>query len=76
MPSNGSSKLEVRTLLTGIAFGLWNWRVWADLGSGVPDGICLDAESAVWCATEHMAEGTRTGQVLTLEAPAPGAGWS
>lgn len=23
-------------------------RVWADLGSGVPDGICLDAENAVW----------------------------
>jgi sugar lactone lactonase YvrE len=24
-------------------------RVWADLGDGVPDGICLDAEGAVWC---------------------------
>jgi sugar lactone lactonase YvrE len=23
-------------------------RVWADLGDGVPDGICLDAEGAVW----------------------------
>lgn len=23
-------------------------RVWADLGSGVPDGICLDAEGALW----------------------------
>jgi sugar lactone lactonase YvrE len=23
-------------------------RVWADLGDGVPDGICLDAEDAVW----------------------------
>ena len=23
-------------------------RVWADLGGGVPDGICLDAEGAVW----------------------------
>ncbi|SRR6266566_147493 len=23
-------------------------RVWADLGRGVPDGICLDAEGAVW----------------------------
>jgi sugar lactone lactonase YvrE len=22
--------------------------VWADLGDGVPDGICIDAESAVW----------------------------
>ena len=25
-------------------------RVWADLGGGVPDGICLDAEGAVWYA--------------------------
>ncbi|MCW3015225.1 MAG: gluconolaconase [Solirubrobacterales bacterium] len=23
-------------------------RVWADLGDGVPDGICLDEEGAVW----------------------------
>jgi len=27
---------------------LMNRRVWADLNDGVPDGICLDAESAVW----------------------------
>jgi len=27
---------------------LSNRRVWADLGSGAPDGICLDAEGAVW----------------------------
>ena len=25
-------------------------RVWADLAGGVPDGICLDAEGAVWYA--------------------------
>ena len=25
-------------------------RVWADLGDGVPDGICLDAHGAVWYA--------------------------
>jgi len=30
--------------------GLANRRVWADLGDGVPDGICLDAEGAVWYA--------------------------
>src|SRR5437879_10241807 len=29
---------------------LSNRRVWADLADGVPDGICLDAESAVWYA--------------------------
>ena len=27
---------------------LSNRRVWADLGEGVPDGICVDAENAVW----------------------------
>src|SRR5437016_914090 len=29
---------------------LSNRRVWADLGDGVPDGICMDAENAVWYA--------------------------
>jgi sugar lactone lactonase YvrE len=101
--------------------GLSNRRVWADLGDGVPDGICLDAEGAIWygdvpnkrcvrvreggevlqtieldrgcfaCAlggpdrrtlfmiatewrgTSSMADGARTGQVLTVEVPAPGA---
>jgi sugar lactone lactonase YvrE len=102
--------------------GLSNRRVWADLGSGVPDGISLDAEGAVWyadvpnkrcvrvreggevlqaieldrgcfscalggvdgrtlfmMATEWggsggIGDGARTGQVLTVEAPAPGVG--
>jgi sugar lactone lactonase YvrE len=101
---------------------LSNQRVWAELGDGVPDGICVDAEGAVWYAdvpnkrcvrvreggevlqtiehdrgcfacmlggadrqtlfvvatewhgTGSMADGPRTGQVLTAEAPAPGAG--
>jgi sugar lactone lactonase YvrE len=30
--------------------GLSNRHVWADLGDGVPDGICIDAEGAVWYA--------------------------
>ena len=102
---------------------LSNRRVWAELGTGVPDGICLDADNAVWyadvpnkrcvrvheggevlqtveldrgcfaCALggadrrtlfmmatewngpENMFAEPRTGQVLTLDAPAPGAGW-
>jgi len=102
---------------------LVNRRVWADLHDGVPDGICMDAEGAVWYAdvpnkralrvreggqilqtinldrgcfacmlggadrrtlfmmaaewrgTTGMTDGRRTGQVLTFEAPAPGAGW-
>jgi sugar lactone lactonase YvrE len=28
--------------------GLSNRRVWADLGVGFPDGICIDADNAVW----------------------------
>jgi len=103
---------------------LSNRRVWADLDGGAPDGICLDAENAVWYADvpnkrcvrvreggevlqtidldrgcyacmlggvdnrtlfltanewpvpANMAgDGVRTGQVLTLEVPAPGVGW-
>lgn len=30
--------------------GLANRRVWAGLGTGTPDGICVDAEGAVWYA--------------------------
>ena len=30
--------------------GLSNRRVWAELGDGEPDGICADAEDAVWYA--------------------------
>jgi len=30
--------------------GLSGRRVWAELGDGVPDGICVDAEGAVWYA--------------------------
>ncbi|RWC52866.1 SMP-30/gluconolactonase/LRE family protein [Mesorhizobium sp.] len=101
---------------------LSNRRVWADL-DGYPDGVCLDAEGAVWYADvpnkhcvrvreggealqtvtvdrgcfacmlggadrktlfiaaaewrgfEHMVSDARTGQVLSVEAPAPGVGW-
>jgi sugar lactone lactonase YvrE len=97
-------------------------RVWANL-DGFPDGICLDAENAIWYADvpnkrcvrvreggkvlqtidldrgcfacmlggadrrtlfmianewggpTNMADGARTGQVLTAQAPAPGVGW-
>jgi len=99
--------------------GLSNRWVWADLDDGVPDGICIDAEGAVWygdvpnkrcvrvreggevlqtigldrgcfacmlggvdkktlflMANEWpMADGARTGQVMTARAPAPGVGW-
>jgi sugar lactone lactonase YvrE len=103
--------------------GLSNRRVWADLDEGVPDGICIDAENAVWYADvpnercvrvreggevlqtvqldrgcfacmlggadnrtlfmmaakwagpANMFDEPGTGQVLTVKAPAPGAGW-
>jgi len=29
---------------------LSNRRVWADLHDGIPDGICIDADNAVWYA--------------------------
>jgi sugar lactone lactonase YvrE len=30
--------------------GLSGRRVWADLDGGAPDGICLDADGAIWYA--------------------------
>jgi len=35
---------------------LANRRIWADLGDAYPDGICLDAENAVWVATPNAGE--------------------
>ena len=34
----------------GTGGGLSNRRVWAELGDGTPDGICLDASGALWYA--------------------------
>jgi sugar lactone lactonase YvrE len=34
-------------------------RVWAELGDGVPDGICADAEDAIWYADVPQALHTR-----------------
>ena len=31
-------------------------RVWADLGDASPDGICLDAEGAIWVASPPTSE--------------------
>lgn len=39
--------------------GLADRRVWADLGESVPDGICLDAEGAVWSADPRNNEVVR-----------------
>jgi sugar lactone lactonase YvrE len=46
-------------------------RVWAELGDGVPDGICLDADNAVWYGDVPNARCVRVregGEVLqTIE---------
>jgi sugar lactone lactonase YvrE len=53
--------------------GLSNRRVWADLGDGVPDGICLDIENAVWYADVpnkrcvRVREGGKVLQTINLD---------
>lgn len=37
-------------------------RVWADLAGGVPDGICLDAEGAVWYADPRHRAAVRVAE--------------
>ncbi len=51
--------------------GLHHRRVFADLGKGVADGICLDAEGAVWfadplgCEVVRVADGGRVLQRIS-----------
>jgi sugar lactone lactonase YvrE len=56
----------------GAGGALSNRRVWADLGEDHPDGICLDAEGAVWAAdvgNKHCVRVREGGQVLqTVDA--------
>jgi sugar lactone lactonase YvrE len=53
--------------------GLSARRTWADLGEGTPDGICLDAEGAVWYADVpgqrcvRVAEGGQVLQTVELD---------
>ncbi len=52
---------------------LSNRRVWADLGDGAPDGICLDEEGAVWYADVpnkrcvRVREGGEVLQAINLD---------
>ncbi len=46
---------------------LSNRRVWADLGDDHPDGICLDAENAIWygdVGNKHCVRVREGGEVL------------
>lgn len=53
--------------------GLSDRRVWAELGDGVPDGICVDVQDAVWYADVpnrrcvRVAEGGRVLQTVALD---------
>jgi sugar lactone lactonase YvrE len=53
--------------------GLANRRVWAGVGDGVPDGICLDADGAVWYGdvpnrrAVRVREGGQVLQVIELD---------
>jgi sugar lactone lactonase YvrE len=74
-----------QTLIVGESFGgrltafdilangdLANRRVWAELPHGaVPDGICLDAEGAIWIASPISAEVLRVseGGAVTHRVP-------
>ncbi|TMR98923.1 SMP-30/gluconolactonase/LRE family protein [Nonomuraea basaltis] len=48
-------------------------RVWADLGEGTPDGICIDADGAVWYADvpnqwcARVAEGGKVLRTVALD---------
>jgi sugar lactone lactonase YvrE len=52
---------------------LSNRRIWADLGDGVPDGICLDADGAAWYADVpnrrcvRVADGGEVLQTVELD---------
>jgi len=52
---------------------LLNRRVWAPLGDGVPDGICIDADGAVWYADVpnkrcvRVREGGEVLQTVTVD---------
>jgi sugar lactone lactonase YvrE len=53
--------------------GLSNRRAWADLDGGFPDGICLDAENAIWYADVpnkrcvRVREGGEVAEMIDLD---------
>jgi len=72
----------VKPLLTGLAMGespRWHEdRLWlSDWGAREIIRQTLFIVAAEWRGMDRIPEvaQARTGQVLTIEAPAPGAGW-
>ncbi len=53
---------------------LSNRRTWAELGTATPDGICLDAEGAIWVGSPTTQEfiRVREGGEVTDRIPTPG----
>jgi sugar lactone lactonase YvrE len=53
---------------------LSNRRTWAELGQATPDGICLDAEGAIWAGSPTTQEFIRVceGGEVTDHIPTPG----
>jgi sugar lactone lactonase YvrE len=53
--------------------GLSRRRIWADLDAGVPDGICLDREGAIWYADVpnqqcvRVSEGGKKLQTISVD---------
>jgi sugar lactone lactonase YvrE len=74
-PNGAVITADGKTLIVGETFGrkltafdispdgsLKNRRVWAELGKSLPDGICLDAENAIWVACPTASEVIRVKQ--------------
>ncbi len=88
-PNGMAVTADNRTLIVGESYAkrltaydiandgtLDNRRVWADLGDGVPDGICIDTEGAVWYAdvpNKHCVRVREGGDVLDTVALDRGA---
>lgn len=55
--------------------GLSGRRIWAGLGNAAPDGLCVDAEGAVWYADVPRRQCVRVAEGGAVLRTVPGAGW-
>jgi sugar lactone lactonase YvrE len=74
-----SMKARILAFTIGADGALTDRRVWAELDGALPDGICLDAEGAVWSACPltgrvlRIAQGGEVLDVVDLEDEGRGA---